>query len=66
MVPGKWPARIVQTFPGSGTMVGDGDTLVDENGNRWRRISEAEANLLRSGTATSIAHLATIKDGKIY
>lgn len=65
MVPGKWPARIVQTIAGPGTTF-DGDTLIDENGNHWRRLSEAEASYHRSGTATIAARLGTIRDGKIY
>ncbi len=65
MVPGKWPARIVQTIPAAGT-TSAGDTLVDENGTHWRRLSEAEADYHRSGTATCSAVLGTIRNGMIY
>lgn len=65
MVPGKWPARIVRTINGPGT-TSDGDTLIDENGTYWRRLSEAEANYRRSGTATCVARIGTIRDGHIY
>ena len=65
VTPGKWPARIVQTISGPGTTL-DGDTLVDENGHHWRRLSEGEAAYYRSGTPTISARLGTIRDGKIY
>lgn len=65
MVPGKWPARIVQTIAGPGT-TSDGDTLIDENGNSWRRISEAEARYYGGGSQTQIAVIRTLRDGKIY
>jgi hypothetical protein len=66
MVPGKWPARIVRTISGPGTIVGPGDIHIDENGSAWRQLSEYEAGYLRSGTATIAAAIGTIRDGKIY
>lgn len=65
MVPGKWPARIVQTIPGPGT-TSYGDTLIDENGTAWRRLTDEQAQFHRSGTATTTARMGTIRDGKIY
>lgn len=65
MIPGKWPVRIVQTIAGPGT-TSAGDILIDENGNHWQRLSEAEASYHRSGTATIPNRLGTIRDGKIY
>lgn len=65
MVPRKWPARIVQTIAGPGT-TSDGDILIDENGTRWQRLSEAEADYHRSGTATIPNRLGTIRDGRIW
>ena len=63
IVPGHWPARIVQTIAGASTD-NSSDILIDSNGARWRRVSEAEASILRSGTAP--ASFATIHpDGTI-
>lgn len=65
MVPGRWPARIVQTIPGSGT-TNVGDTLIDENGNAWRLMSEAEASYYGSSSQTQIANIRKVRNGKIY
>lgn len=65
MVPGKWPAQIVKRMSGPGT-TSDGDILIDENGNAWRLLSEAEARYYGSSSQTQIAHIATIRDGKVY
>lgn len=66
MVPGKWPAKIVQTIPGTGTMVGPGDIHIDENGNCWRQLSEAESNYLTNNGGTPVANVKTIRDGRIW
>lgn len=63
MAPGKHPARIVQHIS-SGSTCGNGDILVDENGNRWRLIEEVEKSILTSGTAVAVVR--TIRDGKVY
>lgn len=62
MVPGRWPARVVSSQPGPGTMTGDGDILTDENGSRWRVISEAEASIARNSTG---GYVATVSRGFI-
>jgi hypothetical protein len=47
----KYPARrIVQSLPGPGTTNAD-DTLIDNCGGRWKRVTDQEASILNSGTA---------------
>ena len=47
-------------------MTNHGDTLIDENGNAWRLLSQAEADYYGSSSQTQIANIRTVRDGKIY
>ena len=56
MIFGNYP-RVVGREPGPGTATGEGDTLIDNNGNRYRVVSDAEAAMLRSGTGSNVREL---------
>jgi len=38
-------------------MTGEGDTLIGSDGNRYRIVSSAEADMIRSGTAGDVRAL---------
>jgi len=52
------PRYVVNRLPGPGTCTGEGDILIDNQGGRWRVVSDAEAQMMRQGTmVTAIATL---------
>jgi hypothetical protein len=54
----------VQRIAGPGTAPGAGDTIIDNQGNRYRVVSEGEASIIRSGT-TACAIRTLYSDGTI-
>jgi hypothetical protein len=49
--------RVVGREPGPGTISGDGDTLIADDGSRYRVVSDAEARMLRQGTGNTVRTL---------
>ncbi len=59
----NWPRRVVRRDPGPGTCSGAGDVVTDNMGQTWRVVDCYEADMIRSGTAGSVATLHS--DGTI-
>lgn len=51
------PRYVVQRIAGPQTCPGPGDILVDNLGNRYREVDRYEAQMIRQGTAGSVATL---------
>jgi len=58
MVPETTSLRVVRVIPGQ-TTGGDDDTLVAEDGSRWKRVSASQVD------ATAPASTAILRNGRI-
>lgn len=54
---------VVSSVPGPGTATGEGDILIDNRGNRYRVVSDQEADMIRNSTGGWVATLRP--DGSI-
>lgn len=56
MFQARYP-KIVRREPGSGTLVGAGDTLIDSNGNRWRQLMPGECETMTQTTCGIVGRI---------